>query len=278
MFLLIGENWWKEWPDTLMDAEPWVKGDIFDAVMHYQWYKPARYLFLTGNHKISVSEFNYKMDSLWTKYRPSTCSAMMNLMASHDSPRFWTSIGNSNKYKFHCKPGEDPNYYLGPPSDETIQRGKALLIHQFTMIGAPHIYNGDEMGMYGSDDPDNRKPLLWEDITFDVETSSPLSAKYYEVVPKANDALRRFYKDLIQMRTDHKVLRNGDFKSIQSGNDEILAYERTNEDSGVSVYINTSNQRQELSLENGTPIFIHNAKSEDGVVIFEAYGAIVLMN
>ena len=44
-FYLVGENWWTSWPDTLMDPKPWVKGDVFDAVMHYQWYKPARAYF-----------------------------------------------------------------------------------------------------------------------------------------------------------------------------------------------------------------------------------------
>ena len=43
--LLLGEAWWTKWPDELMDPRPFLQGDIFDSVMHYQWYKPARRLF-----------------------------------------------------------------------------------------------------------------------------------------------------------------------------------------------------------------------------------------
>ncbi len=40
---LIGEIWWEEWPDKLMNPAPYTKGDVFDAVMFYQAYRPARY-------------------------------------------------------------------------------------------------------------------------------------------------------------------------------------------------------------------------------------------
>ena len=46
---------------------------------------------------------------------------------------------------------------------------KLYLIHQFTTLGAPQIWNGDELGMTGGDDPDCRKPLWWPGIDFDPE-------------------------------------------------------------------------------------------------------------
>jgi hypothetical protein len=54
---LVGENWWTKWPDELMDAEPWVRGDVFDAVMHYQWFKYARALCKIGTLKTVKSVF-----------------------------------------------------------------------------------------------------------------------------------------------------------------------------------------------------------------------------
>ena len=47
-----------------------------------------------------------------------------------------------------------------------------LLIHQFTFIGAPQIWNGEESGMWGADDPDCRKPLVWDDITYEDEKAN----------------------------------------------------------------------------------------------------------
>ncbi len=44
---LVGEIWWEKWPDDLMNPAPYVKGDVFDAVMFYQAYRPARYFFAT---------------------------------------------------------------------------------------------------------------------------------------------------------------------------------------------------------------------------------------
>ena len=33
-----------------------------------------------------------------------------------------------------------------------------------TYVGAPMIYYGDEVGMWGADDPSCRKPMLWDDL------------------------------------------------------------------------------------------------------------------
>ena len=42
---LVGEVWWEEWPDKLLDPEPYLKGDVFDAVMNYRWFRAARHFF-----------------------------------------------------------------------------------------------------------------------------------------------------------------------------------------------------------------------------------------
>ena len=49
-----------------------------------------------------------------------------------------------------------------------------ILVQQFTGVGAPHVWNGDEVGMWGADDPDERKPLVWADLRYDDETTDPL--------------------------------------------------------------------------------------------------------
>ena len=34
-----------------------------------------------------------------------------------------------------------------------------------TYRGAPMIYYGDEVGMWGADDPHDRKPMIWDNLT-----------------------------------------------------------------------------------------------------------------
>ncbi len=42
---LVGEIWWEKWPDKMMNPAVYTQGDMFDAVMFYQVYCPARYFF-----------------------------------------------------------------------------------------------------------------------------------------------------------------------------------------------------------------------------------------
>ncbi len=277
-FYLVGENWWSKWPDELMDAEPWVKGDIFDAVMHYQWYKPSRGLFNKGDDAVTLDHFYNQMDSLWSKYRLQTQVAMMNLMASHDSPRFWTSMNNHGKYKYQCKPRENPKYNTNMPSERTRLEGMALLIHQFTMIGAPHIWNGDEMGMWGADDPDNRKPLIWDDYDFELETPFKYSDLNYQTKPKSDTSLIEFYKSLIALRKANLALQKGQYIPDRSLVDKgVLKYIRSYEGIDIEIYINTSENEVDFNVESDKQsLFSHRSNINDKTIFLESFGAIVL--
>ena len=91
---LVGEVWWEKWPDRLWDPAPWLKGDVFDAVMNYRWYTPTRSFFGGAPRALSASRYA----AAWTRSTPAlprrTSRAMMNLTASHDTPRFGTAIYN----------------------------------------------------------------------------------------------------------------------------------------------------------------------------------------
>ena len=50
---------------------------------------------------------------------------------------------------------------------------RMMLLHQFTFTSAPHIWSGDELGMWGADDPDCRKPLLWDDVKHRPQVFAP---------------------------------------------------------------------------------------------------------
>ena len=135
----------------------------------------------------------------------------MMMSASHDRPRLLSSFNNKNIYKYLAKPLEDVNYKTGKPSEEVHERFKNFLVLQFTMPGSPQIWGGDEMGMWGADDPDCRKPLWWPEYTFDPETQNPFNE--YENIYEAvgfNQELHLFYKKIIDLRKHHPVFTHGE--------------------------------------------------------------------
>ncbi|MEO8201283.1 MAG: alpha-amylase family glycosyl hydrolase, partial [Gemmatimonadota bacterium] len=163
---LVGEIWWEQWPDRLYDPAPWLKGDVFDAVMNYRWYAPTRSFFAGAPPFLTASRYVASLDSQNIGIGQSQQRAMMNLTASHDTPRFSTSLFNPGKYKYHNTPREDSLYRIDRPDAKTRRIQRMILVQQFTTTGAPEIWNGDEVGMWGADDPDERKPMVWGDLQY----------------------------------------------------------------------------------------------------------------
>lgn len=235
---LVGEIWWEQWPDKLMNPVPYVQGDVFDAVMFYQTYRPARYFFAKTDLEISAEQLKDSLEFQWNRLKKPNRDAMMSLAASHDSPRLLTSFYNPGKYKYNAKPSDDSNYKTGKPDEETYQRMNLYLLHQFTSVGAPHVWNGDEMGMWGADDPDCRKPLWWPEYTFDPENRNNIQPGEPVYDSIAFDAAQfAWFKKLIALRKNNPVLMDGDFNFLKAQG-KTLVYSRTDTNNEVVVLFN----------------------------------------
>ena len=117
------------------------------------------------------------------------------------------------------------------------QKVKAFLAFQFTQPGAPQIYAGDEMGMWGSDDPHNRKPLIWPGIDFDDESGHPYGKERITDKVAFDAELHAFYQSLTQLRAQNPVLVDGKTDYYHADDDnKVLAYARTNE-AGERIYV-----------------------------------------
>lgn len=237
--LLLGEIWWEKWPDILMDPRPYLKGDVFDIVMYYHAFKPARDFFAkteeyggAGKLQQALAEANRDMST-------KTVQGMMAMSSSHDAPRLLTAFENKNKYKYNSKPSENRDYISGKPSEETHKRAKLFLSYQFSMPGAPQIWAGDEMGMWGADDPDNRKPLWWDDMVFENETADPYKNDGASHTVSFNRELHSFYKKLISIRNENPVLRTGSLHFLYA-QDDLLAFERTDNNDRIVVILNNA--------------------------------------
>lgn len=252
-FYLVGENWWTSWPDSLMDPVPWVQGDVFDAVMHYHWYKPARHYFHRNETDLDPMKFKKSMDSIFLKYPEHTQRAMMNMSASHDSPRLATSMSNRNKYKYNASARANSQYNEGPVTDEDYDLVKLFLLHEFTWIGSPQIWMGDEMGMTGGDDPDNRKPLMWPDIDFASETNSDYSDYKYDQKITRRDDIADLIRDLSDLRRSNEVLVYGQY-AVEDSDSSILTYSRSTLVDSVVVILNMTGHSVNYDLPVGSTL------------------------
>ncbi|MFZ4570140.1 MAG: alpha-amylase family glycosyl hydrolase [Bacteroidales bacterium] len=245
---MIGEIWWEKWPDVLMDPAPYTKGDVFDAVMFYQVYRPARYFFAKTKFPIDAKQFRDSIELQWNRLRPENLYAMMNVSSSHDAPRLLTDFYNTNKYKVNALPRDDSSYQTGKPDAESYRRMRLYLVWLFTTVGAPQIWNGEEMGMWGEDDPDCRKPLWWKEYSFDPEYRNNYQPgnKTYDSVG-FNQQQFTFYKKLIRIRKSHSVLNSGKFEFLMADGSK-LAYKRFDGNSQLIVLINAGSSPQTFML------------------------------
>jgi len=141
------------------EAQRWLKGDQFDAQMNYEVTKPAIAFFSNGNldlkvlhqqsnyhgihHSIDAHEFANRIDHNLGLYKQDITYAQLNLLDSHDTPRYLSCVGG----------------------DKTSLQLAWLFL--FTYPGAPCIYYGDEIGMDGEHDPYCRKSFPWDEDRWD---------------------------------------------------------------------------------------------------------------
>jgi len=252
---LVGEVWWETWPDRMYDPAPWLQGDVFDAVMNYRWYMPTRSFFAGAPPGLAASTYMSALDDVARGIPEAHVKAQMNLTASHDTPRFSTSVYNPGVYKYGVNPRDNPDYRLDRPDDRTRRIQEMILVQQFTWVGAPHIWNGDEVGMWGADDPDPRKPMVWPDLTYEDETTDPFGRPRRRDPVAPDLELRRVYQDLIGLRKEHTALLVDGSVRVLLADDArgLLAYERALGDARAVVAFNASAESAHLALalENG---------------------------
>lgn len=257
---LVGEIWWEKWPEKLMNPAPYLKGDVFDAVMFYQVYKPARYFFAETGIPFDALALKDSLQKEWKHVPEVNLYAMMNVSSSHDTPRLLSDFFNEGKYKYLVSPNDNPDYKTGKPDKKTYKRLRLYLIHLFTTIGAPQIWNGEEMGMWGADDPFPRKPLWWSEFKFDKENRNnvkEMKPVFDKVGFDKNQFL--FYKKLIGIRKSNRALMDGKFEFLTTAN-KLLIYKRYTLSEEIIVVLNAGNKSKTVILPNNNNIDLLSGK------------------
>jgi len=134
---------------------------------------------------MDANEFGNQIDSILGMYHPDVTRVQLNLLDSHDTPRFLTCAGHD------------------------LNSLKLALTFLFTYPGAPCLFYGDEIGLYG------RKILNATAFPWDES--------------KWNHDLRNFVKELIALRKAHPALRGeGSYKKLYAA-DGVYVFQRASE-------------------------------------------------
>ncbi|WP_139906037.1 glycoside hydrolase family 13 protein [Clostridium thermarum] len=186
--------------EIMHEASSFLGGDELDSIMNYP-FKGAMVDFF-AKRTIDEKQFNHIITANRTNYMQSITRQLWNLLGSHDTKRFLTEC------------------------DEKVERMKLAIAFQFTFIGVPYIYYGDEIGMTGGDDPLCRSCMIWEKEGQNIE-------------------LLDLYKKLIALRKNNKVLVYGDYKPLLL-EDNVIVFERSNDEETMIMAINNNDEAKEI--------------------------------
>ena len=236
-------SFWKKFRNVVKEANPnaiiiaehygcakeWLKGDQWDTLMNYDAFMEPLTWFLTGMQKHSD---DYRHDMLgnaevfWNTTKhfahffefPSLMVAM-NELSNHDHSRFLTrtnrKVGRVNTLGSEAAEQGVNKYVM-----------KAAVLVQFAWLGAPTIYYGDEAGLCGFTDPDNRRTYPWGREDWD---------------------LIDFHKKMIRIRKQYEVLKRGSTRLLQAENG-FVAFTRFNRTDRVIVLVNIQDNYKDADV------------------------------
>ena len=249
---ITGEIWWEDWQKNIIfNASPWLQGDTFDGIMNYKFARAVNTFIADQKDKISPEVFADSISVLAKDYDKGNLYALQNLLDSHDVDRIASQIVNPDRWYDHAASAKDnKNYDERKPNKTEIMKQKLAVAIQMTMPGAPMIYYGDEAGMWGGDDPDCRKPMVWKGMNYENESVDPLGRQRPSDPVKFNADLFNWYKKLISLREDNKALSLGDLNFFLIDNpNKILGYSRTLTDKTFYIIVNNKSESTDLNID-----------------------------
>lgn len=240
----FNHQFWRDFRDAVKGANPdaiilaehygdpyhWLQGDQWDTVMNYDAFMEPITWFLTGVEKHSdayqadlygnAQAFCISMKQHMSRFHQQSLEVAMNELSNHDHSRFLTRtnhrVGRTNT--------------LGPQAaNENINKGilREAVVFQMTWPGAPTIYYGDEAGLCGWTDPDNRRTYPWANQDKD---------------------LILFHRDVIAIHKENEVLKRGSVLFLHTER-HVLAYGRFNRKDKMVIVLNNSETEITLDLK-----------------------------
>ncbi|HED37866.1 MAG TPA: hypothetical protein ENI76_06445 [Ignavibacteria bacterium] len=224
-----------------------TKNGPFDSLMNYNFAYVVDKFFIARKKRITTSEFIDELQKIDKTYPKQNLDVLLNLVDSHDTERISSMIANPDRKYDQGANEQNPNYNPGKPDSADYHIQKLIAAFQMTYRGAPMIYYGDEVGMWGADDPHDRKPMVWANLKYDDEVITPLSGfkkgfGSYKV--GVNENLLNFYKKIILIRNNNLTLKLGNMKFLYSNNkNDTFAFSRTYKNKEVVAAFNIGTKK-----------------------------------
>ena len=211
------------------DPESWLRGNEWDTIMNYDAFMEPVTWFFTGMEKHSDAKddsalnngekFKYELLHNMNKFQTSSLYVSMNELSNHDHSRFLTRTNR--------KVGRIAT--LGPKAaEQDINKAvfREAVIFQMMWPGAPTVYYGDEAGVCGFTDPDNRRTYPWG---------------------REDKELIAFHKEMISIHNAYDCIKTGSLK-ILIARYGVFVFGRFNNKDKIAVAFNNSNEMQEVTV------------------------------
>ena len=239
----MNHRFWKDFrkavktanPDAIILAEhygdpsEWLEGDEWDTIMNYDAFMEPVTWFLTGMEKHSdearedlrgnadafVNAIRHHMSNMMTP----SLQVSMNELSNHDHSRFLTRT-NHRVGRVQKLGAEAAN------ENVNVAVMREAVVMQMTWPGAPTVYYGDEAGVCGFTDPDNRRTYPWG---------------------HEDQELIAFHREMIRIHKRYPVFREGSVQMLE-WRENVLAYARTDQNQRIVVIINNSDALEEVTV------------------------------
>ena len=222
------------------DTSQWLQGDMFDGTMNYSFRESMVDYFATK--RMNISEFSDSLANLYFMYSFKALSSCQNLLSSHDVKRF-----------------------LNRCSDDSSIYGPIFM--QATFPGIAGIYYGDEIGLNGGNEPNNREAFPWNDEgSWDIN-------------------LQNYIREIMNIKSSNNILKYGNFQLLPNQNDAIVFRRALRDKSLLCIFNRSEDQKNikipstahgieqifgnsDIQLDDGN-ILISELQKNTGLIIFE---------
>jgi cyclomaltodextrinase / maltogenic alpha-amylase / neopullulanase len=276
-------KFWSDWnglvrklnPEAYTTAEIWkpaaelIRQGGFSAAMNYDGFAiPVKGALIDNN--VPPSKFAQLLERSRDRLGPATSAVMQNLVDSHDTDRMASMIVNGEGTVYPTdevvfNKNNDlrysPDYKIRKPNERERNIQRLIVLLQMCYVGAPMIYYGDEAGMWGAGDPDDRMPMVWPDRDYAPQSIDPRGKQRQPDEVKFDQELFGFYKQAITLRRQHDALNHGDLGVVAADDRQrVIVFKRASDKETLVVALNRGSDEARVALEGGgksmVPVFV----------------------
>lgn len=223
-------------PDAIVLAEhygdpsSWLDGTQWDTVMNYDAFMEPVSWFLTGMEKHSdvyksdmignADAFFARMTEFGARFSIPAAMVAMNELSNHDHSRFMTRTNHI----------VGRTAFAGPIAASMGIHPEVMrlaVVLQMTWVGAPTIYYGDEAGVCGWTDPDNRRTYPWGN---------------------EDKNLIAFHKEMIRIHKDYEMFKTGSLYYLHSEY-QMIGYGRFNHNEAAFVMLQIGGEERDVEVD-----------------------------